>query len=307
MRSRILALGAFAGLLLLSRGSTERASVLALRTDQTLVRELPIAIPTPVPYPRIATASAPPPLTARSAAVVDVTSAVVLFAHEAQMRVKPASTTKIMTALIALEQCPLDKIVQVRTLDADDTSTQMGLYSGERITVESLLFGLLLNSGNDAALALTENCSETPQQFVERMNQKAAELHLQNTHFVNPSGIDHPDHYTTAEDLARLAGQALRHPDFARIVATKEVVVSNIEKTRWHTLTNKNLLLGSVPGVIGVKTGWTEGAGECLVAAFDHKGNIVVSVVLGSADRFGESRKLLEWTLSSYSWEAVSS
>lgn len=288
------------------RGS-DRLVVLSMRVYPPLVQQLPVVIPSPFPYPKAAREAATPKISAKAAVVTDITTAAVLFTQNPKLKLKPASITKIMTALVALERCPLERIARVKTLDTDDTNTQMGLREGEQITIEALLYGLLLNSGNDAAIALSENCADSTSHFVNLMNEKAQALHLTDTHFVNPSGLEHPEHYTTAWDLARLTAAALRNPDFARMVSTKEIVMSNTTKTIWHTLTNKNLLLGKVSNVIGVKTGWTEEAGECLVVALRHDENTLVSVVLGSNDRFKESEQLLQWALTRYSWEPVSS
>lgn len=298
-----LAMSLLALLLIAYRG-VDRSSVLSARVSTQALRELPLVLPTPLPYPKTVPGASPPEVSAKSVVVIDTSTATVLFGHNPNQRLNPASTTKIMTALVVLEQCALDSVVKVTALDVEDTNTQMGLFLHEEITVEALLYGLLLNSGNDASLVLAQHCGGSVQGFVDRMNEKAHTLFLTDTHFTNPAGLDQQDHYTTARDLARLTSVALRNPHFARIVATKEMTVANVGRTRWHTLVNKNLLLGS-PGVIGVKTGWTQQAGECLVTALIHGQNTLVSVVLGSADRFGETRRILNWARTAYYWEPL--
>ena len=165
------------------------------------------------------------------------------------------------------------------------------------MTVEQLLFALLVQSGNDAAEILAENYPGGRPTFIEAMNTKAAQLNLVHTHFANPTGIDEPGHYSSAADLARLASFALKKPEFARIVSTENTIVSN------HVLTNVNELLGKVPGVLGVKTGFTDGAGQSLVTLVDRDNHPVILVVLGSLDRFGDSEKLINWVYTNFKWE----
>jgi D-alanyl-D-alanine carboxypeptidase len=217
------------------------------------------------------------------------------------MVLKPASTTKIMTALVALDHYPLNLVLTIRNADRSIGQT-MDLVSGEQLTVESLLFGLLLHSGNDAAYALAENYPGGYNAFVGQMNNKARQLHLDSTNFCNVSGIDQEDHYTTVSDLARLAAEALKNPIFASIVSTQTRVVTDINGLIVHHLSNKNQLLGLVEGVRGIKTGWTEAAGECLVTDTIRDDKEIITVVLGSLDRFGESATLINWAYRSYDW-----
>ena len=168
-----------------------------------------------------------------------------------------------------------------------------------------MLYGLILHSGNDAAEILAENSpgrDSLPagrQAFIDVMNQKAQDIHLTNTHFVNPTGIDEEGHYSSAADLARLADIALRQPTFSKIVATENAVIST------HVLTNVNQLLGKIPGVLGVKTGFTEGAGQALVTLVDRNGHPVILAVLESKDRFTESAALIDWVYTNFKWQSL--
>lgn len=232
--------------------------------------------------------------------VMDVDSAVVMSEKNMRHRLFPASTTKMMTALIALENYDLDREVTVPAMNI--SPYKIGLVAGEKIKVKDLLYGALVASGNDAAETLAAAHPMGREKFIETMNQRAGELHLLDTHFVNPTGFDAPDHYSTALDLARLAAYALRNPTFAEIVATEKTSIYSSDKIYEHKLTNINQLLGKLPGVKGVKTGYTEGSGETLVALAEREGHQILTVVLGSDDRFGETEKLIEWAFANYNW-----
>lgn len=174
--------------------------------------------------------------------------------------------------------------------------------TGEKLTVESLLYGALVHSANDAAYALAESYPSGVEKFVEVMNNKARELGLSDTHFTNPVGFDDVTHYTTAVDLAKQAQAALSNKTFAKIVGTKSITVSDVTFTYFHELKNVNELLGKVAGVTGVKTGYTQNAGEVLVTEVKKNGQSVIFVVLKSADRFGDTTKLIDWVFNNYTW-----
>ncbi|OGD84075.1 hypothetical protein A2165_00880 [Candidatus Curtissbacteria bacterium RBG_13_40_7] len=243
-----------------------------------------------------------PIITARSAAVIDAKSGVVLFEKDPNIRHFPASTTKLMTALVALERCTPQTHIRVTAVIKD--GTQMGISAGDLLTVESLLYGMLVASGNDAAYVLAYACSDSFSHFIASMNQKAKELRMENTHFVNPAGFDDPLQYSTANDLAKLAKVAVGNPLISKIVATKSTVVADVTGTKTYYLENINELLGEVEGIEGIKTGQTEGSLEILVTKTTRNGNTIIAVVLGSQDRFGESRKLIEWAFSNHHWES---
>ena len=181
----------------------------------------------------------------------------------------------------------------------------MGLVSGERLTVENLLFGTLVQSANDATYALAENYPGGVEKFVEAMNKKAKDLHLVNSTFTNPIGFDDPNHKMTPMDLARLASVALTNKTVAKMVAIPQITVSDVTHTYFHPLTNVNQLLGKIPGVGGIKTGWTAEAGENLVTLVERNGHRVIIVTLKSLDRFSDTGKLIDWVFANYQWQTM--
>lgn len=242
----------------------------------------------------------PLPLTAHSAVVVDAKTGTVLFAKDADLKHLPASTTKLMTALVALEKCTPDKITTVGQVEKE--GSKMGLAEGDQVTVENLLYGMLIPSGNDAAIALANACASSYTDFIIKMNDKAAELGMTNTHFVNPVGFDNDFQYSTALDLARLAKVAVTNPLISRIVDTKSTVVTDVTGKKTYYLENVNKLLGTVEGLVGIKTGETNGALEILISKTTRNGNSIIAVVLGSMHRFDESQQLIEWAFQNYYW-----
>lgn len=241
----------------------------------------------------------PPNISAKSAIVVEVKSGITLFEKNPQTKLLPASTTKLMTALVALEKCSLEQIVTVGAVEKEPTL--MGLSPGDNISVRSLLYGLLVNSGNDAAFTLAASCAGSVADFVAEMNYKAREIGLRNTHFTNPTGFDDPAQYTTSRDLAKLARVAITSPIIAKIVSTKSTVVTDATGSKTYFLENINKLLGEVAGLEGIKTGQTEGSQEVLVTQTT-RNNTIITVVLGSEDRFEESKFLIEWAFANHVW-----
>lgn len=275
----------------------------ALPQKGLLLRALPFPTPSLSPYPENITGTYPGyEITARGVVVYDVISGVTLYGRDADAPLAPASTTKIMTALVALDSYDLDEVVTVNTVAND--GQVMGLVPGEEITVENLLYGALIHSGNDAAWALAEHMDGGVGAFVARMNKKAEELHLTKTHFTNPAGYDDVQHKTTAGDLTRLAAFALTNKTIAKIVAIPQITISDAKHTRFHALTNVNALLGKIPGVAGVKTGWTEEAGENLVTLVERDGHRVIIVVLKSRNRFADTEALINWVFANYEWKS---
>lgn len=263
---------------------------------------LPVGeLPTLYPYPaRLDNFQVAPPLSARSAIVLDAKTGIALYEKDPDFRHLPASTTKLMTALVALERCSPQTAVILG--DVNNEGTQMGLKNGDIVTVETLLYGLLIASGNDAAYALTNACSDSPGQFVSSMNQKAKELGMYNTHFENPAGFDSPIQFSTARDLAKLAKVAVANPIISKIVITKSIVLTDVSQNKTYYLENINKLLGEVEGLQGVKTGQTEGSLEILVTKTTRGDHTIIVAVLGSSDRFGESKKLIEWAFNNHHW-----
>lgn len=242
----------------------------------------------------------PLPFTAKSAVVIDAKTNIVLFEKNSNLKHLPASTTKLMTTLVALEQCLPTQIVTITEIERE--GTQMGLEIGDRVSVENLLYGLLINSGNDAAFVLAKACSDSPDHFVVSMNRKAKNLGMVDTHFMNPAGFDNNFQYSTALDLAKLANASISNPLISKIVATKSTVVTDAGKIKTYYLENVNELLGVVDGIEGVKTGQTEGSLENLITRTTRGGNSIVVAILGSNDRFGESKQLIEWAFKNYQW-----
>ncbi|MGB9911364.1 MAG: D-alanyl-D-alanine carboxypeptidase family protein [Microgenomates group bacterium] len=276
--------------------------------NKTSIKEINFPIPPLFSYPVNQNKELPPKLTARSVVVMDKNSSVVLYSRNENLWVLPASTTKIMTALVALDYYPLEKVLTVGKIEA--LGQKMDLKEGEKITVLNLLYGLLVSSANDAALVLAQNYPGGVPGFVSAMNFKAKQLNLINTYFANPTGLDSDKEgkilldysYTTALDLARLTSWALNNSLFKKIVSTQKVTVTDISGKIVHPLYNLNLLLGSEEGVLGVKTGWTEEAGECLVTYVQRDNKEIIIVVLGSKDRFGETKKLINWVFNNFQW-----
>lgn len=242
-----------------------------------------------------------PSLSAISVLIKDLDSNTVLWEKDSHKRVPIASTTKIMTALVAAEHFkPNDVLIASESAMVEGSS--MGLKLGESLSLRSLLYGMLLNSGNDAAFAIAGNFPGGVSAFVDAMNQKARELDLIDTHFDNPAGFDGPNHFSSAADLAKIAAIAAENSQLSRVVSTKETTVSSIDKVTVHPLKNLNRLLG-IPGVMGMKTGFTPQAKENLVGLVMRNDHKILTVVLGSDDRFGETEKLIEWTFNNFSWQ----
>lgn len=242
-----------------------------------------------------------PKINSRSAVVIDRKSKNIIYGKNENVKKAMASTTKIMTAMVVIQNTNLNNTVEISKKAAGTGGSRLGLKAGDKVTVKDLLYGLLLRSGNDCAVALAEYVAGSVQEFSNLMNQNAQMLGLNNTHFVTPHGLDEEEHYTTAYELAILADYALNNELFAQIVNKKSYTI-NINKNS-KTLNNTNELLGNLNGVYGVKTGFTNGAGRCLVTSIK-RGNLdVICVVLGAdtkKDRTRDSAKLIEYTFNKY-------
>ena len=250
-----------------------------------------LAIPDPPPqplrpFPQIE-------ITARSAVLVDGDTGQMIYGLNPHERRATASITKIATAIVALENDTPSRVVTVHVdwWDLSD-STVMGLFRGERLSIEDLVEGLMLPSGNDAAVALGYAVAGSPRNFVDLMNQTALELGLRNTHFSNPHGLDEPGHYTSAYDITMFARYAMENPLFAQIAATKSIEVRGRSV---YPLRNINRFLWSYPGAVGVKNGYTDDAGQTLVGAVFRDGRRVYVTVMKSDDYVGDAEKLLDY------------
>ena len=242
-----------------------------------------------------------PKINSRAAVIYDRKSGKVIWGKSENERRPMASTTKIMTAIVVLENVGLEDIVTVSKKAAGTGGSRLGLKVNDKITVNNLLYGLLLVSGNDAAVALAEYVGGSVEGFAEKMNEKAKDIGLENTHFITPHGLDMDNHYTTAFELAKMADYALNIDKFASIVNTKNIGISINGRSK--NLTNTNELLGNLYGVNGVKTGFTNGANRCLVTSVNRDGMNIITVVLGAdtkKDRSNDSIKLIEYAYTNY-------
>ncbi|MGQ9497359.1 MAG: D-alanyl-D-alanine carboxypeptidase family protein [Desulfotomaculales bacterium] len=231
-----------------------------------------------------AAAAAPPPVVAGAAILMEADTGQVLYAKNPDASMYPASTTKILTALVVLERCDLDEEVRVPPGFTGVDGSAVYLREGEVFTVRDLLYALLIHSANDAAVILAEHVAGSVDAFAGLMNKKAASTGARHSHFVNPNGLPDENHYTTARDLALIARAAMRHPAFREIVATKNYVLPEREDPEaFRHLWNTNKLLWRYEGANGIKTGYTTQAQQCLVASARREGRELIAVVLGSA------------------------
>lgn len=242
-----------------------------------------------------------PDVNSRACVVIDRKTNSVLFGKNENTKKKMASTTKIMTATIIIEKCNLSDTIEISKKAAGTGGSRLGLKTGDKITVLDLLYGLMLRSGNDAAVALAEYAGGDINGFAELMNAKALELGLTNTHFETPHGLDSNEHYTTAYELAILSNYALNNPTFAKIVGTKNYTITINGSPK--ALSNTNELLGNMEGVYGIKTGFTNGANRCLVTACKRNNIDIICVVLGADTkkfRTIDSIKLINYVFNNF-------
>jgi D-alanyl-D-alanine carboxypeptidase (penicillin-binding protein 5/6) len=243
--------------------------------------------------PPLLAAEAPGPFSARAAILIDADDGRVLWTKRPHLRLPIASTTKIMTALLALQHLPPDSTVRIGPTVPRVPLVREGLRAGERVPAWKLLYGLLLYSGNDDALALAIATSGSRGAFIQLMNREAARLGLRDSHFTSPSGVIDDGNYSSAWDLAALGRYAMREPRFRAIVRTRREEVSWAAPTNAKIYLNKNRLLKLYPGAIGIKTGWTTLAGPCLVAAAQRHGTMLIAVVLDSQHEYHDAARLL--------------
>ncbi|MGI6168964.1 MAG: D-alanyl-D-alanine carboxypeptidase family protein [Christensenellales bacterium] len=237
---------------------------------------------------------------ASAALVMEVETGRVLYEQNADQSLPMASTTKIMTALVALEDGNLDDTVTVSANASGVEGSSLYLKIGEKIKLRDLLYGLMLQSGNDAAVAIAEHVGGSLEGFMEMMNRKAQELGASGSQFTNPHGLSAEGHYTTARDLAVISAAALRHELFAQIVSTKYHEIAATNKTGGRALKNKNKLLWNYEGGSGIKTGYTKNAGRCLVSSAEKEDMQVVCVVLNCYNMFEDSIQLLDNAYGDY-------
>ena len=238
-------------------------------------------------------------ISAQKAVLLDTQTGRMLYEQDPDSRSLIASTTKIMTALLVCEQCNVLDRMRIPKEAVGIEGSSMYLKEGEVLTIQELLYGLMLQSGNDAAVALAIYCGGTVEGFAELMNDKARQLGLENTHYVNPNGLDAPNHYSTAADLGILAAYAMKNPIFAMTVSAKSVRIGN------RTLTNHNKLLWQYPGADGVKTGYTKKAGRILVSTAVRDGRRLAAVTIHAPDDWNDHKKLLDDGFNNYTLQSI--
>ncbi len=269
--------------------ASESAFAFAAEYDRTVLHEGSAARPVSLPA-----------VYAKGAILMNGRTGEVYFERNADARLPMASTTKIMTALVAAERLPLDTVITVDRAAVGVEGSSVYLYAGETLTLEALLYALLLESANDAAVAIAYGVAGGVSEFAELMNEKARALGLTDTHFENPHGLDAEEHYTTARDLARIASAALAVDALRTIVSTYKRTIPQENTDGVRLLVNHNRLLRSYEGCIGVKTGYTRKSGRCLVSAADRAGLLLVAVTLSSQNDWREHAEMLDFGYSMY-------
>lgn len=245
-------------------------------------------------------------LSAASAALMCVQTGEVLYQKNARERRSMASTTKIMTSLLALEENTPDRVIKVKDSMLNVEGTSMGLLPGDTVTLEGLIYGMLLQSGNDAANVTAISLGGNVENFVKKMNLRAKEIGMNDTNFVTPSGLDDDEHYSTAYDMALLGCEAVKNPEFLNICSKKSESVSYGNPPYKRTLSNHNRLLRIYDGAVGVKTGFTKKSGRCLVSCAQRNGVMLVAVTLSAPGDWSDHRKMLDYGFSLIKGETVS-
>ena len=241
-----------------------------------------------------------PKISASSAVLMDASSGAILASLSPDKRMPMASTTKIMTALVALESCELSKTVEIPQGAVGVEGSSIYLYAGEKLTMEDLIYAMLLESANDAAAAIAIEIGGSIENFADIMNSKAESLGLKNTHFTNPHGLDDAEHYTTARELGIIACEAMKNEKFAEIVSTYKKTIPLNETEGIRLLINHNKLLKNYDGAIGIKTGYTKKSGRCLVSAAERDGLKLICVTLSAPDDWNDHKALLDYGFKNY-------
>ncbi|MHB8983858.1 MAG: D-alanyl-D-alanine carboxypeptidase family protein [Carboxydocellales bacterium] len=246
--------------------------------------------------------STPPPVVGNGVVLIDTNTGQILFAKNEHGRMYPASTTKILTALVALEQGKLGDKVKIDKEPTEAGGSSIWLKEGEEVTLEELIWSLLLNSANDAAVAIAKHIGGSVQGFTKMMNDKAKQLGAVESNFVNPHGLPNPDHYTTAHDLALIAKAAMGNPEFRKIVGSKVKDINRVPADALTRLINHNKLLWRYEGANGIKTGYTVQAQQCLVGSAKKDDQEFIAVVLGSTggNIWGDVTKLLDFGFANF-------
>ncbi len=246
-------------------------------------------------------------ISSAAAIVMEVSTGRILYSKNITEKRKIASTTKLMTAMVVLDNCDTSKATVISKKAAGVGGSEVGIKAGEEITVEALLYGLMLESGNDCAVALAECAGGSVEKFVELMNRKAKDIGAYNTNYSNPHGLDTEENYCTAYDLALIAKETLKYPKLQEVIGTKQIEIK-MGKTNKY-LANTNRLLHTYEYCTGGKTGFTNGANMCLVTFGEKNGMQIITVVLGgetSNERFNDGKRLMEYAFNTYSLEDIS-
>ncbi len=241
-----------------------------------------------------------PDISAKAYALIELNTGRLLLSKNEDMKLPMASTTKIMTCILAIEKLPLDTKIKISKNAEGTEGSSMYLRCGEVLTLEELLYGLMVVSGNDAAVAVAEAVGGNVEDFICMMNEKASELGLTNTHFVTPNGLHDDEHYTSAKDLCALSCYAMKNETFAKIVSTKSKIIEADEDNSVHYLNSKNKILKEYDGGCGIKTGYTKKAGRCLSASAKKDEMTLVAVVLSAPDMFEDAKKLLDYGFDNF-------
>src|SRR3989344_4025945 len=270
-------------------GDSEYFKIFAYNRAHFAKTDQPIELKTdPIPYLKFPYY---PAITAEGAYIVDLPSFTPVYEKNPHQQFIPASTAKIITALVAADLYEPDDVLTVKRIIEEGQI--MELKIGERLTAENLLYGILVHSANDAAYALADNYDF--EKFLALMNQKAQELSMFNSHFVDPAGLEEFDQYMTPFDLALAARALLENSELKKMVATKEITIADVDYKYFHKLANVNKLLGEMQGIGGLKTGFTENAKENLVSFYKSNGHQLIIVILKSEDRFEDTRQIITW------------
>lgn len=250
-------------------------------------------------------AANPPEIKAKAAIIIDATTGKVLYSKNAEEQRYPASTTKMMSLIVALEHGNLNEMVTASVVAASTEGSSLSLTQGERLKMIDLLYGIMLISGNDATVAVAEHIAGSVEKFAELMTEKAHAIGATHTHFANSSGLPDPNHFTTAHDLARIAAYGYKNPLFTEIVSTKHKVIPWAGKDYGRDLYNENRMLWLAEGGNGVKTGYTNAAGRCLVSGAKRNGIQLITVVLDSETMWDDSLALLNFGFSQVTPETI--
>lgn len=241
----------------------------------------------------------PPGISAQTAIMIEAKSGEVLYEKNADEKAYPASITKILTALLAIENGDLDKKVKISPNASGVEGSSIYLEVGEKIALRDLVYGLMLRSGNDAAIAISEEIGGSKDQFVAMMNNRAKELGAVNTHFANPNGLHDPDHYTTARDMALIAQAAMKNEEFRKVAAAKSWE-TNRGEGKYNYFYNKNKVVYQYDGGNGIKIGYTKAAGRTLVASSERDGMVLICVVMNAPNWFQDTYQLMDYAYSQY-------